>query len=249
MVFLSTFESTAQLFHGGMPITGMDATDVLLRILSALLVGILVGSEREKNRHPAGLRTNTLVALGACIVMITSESLFNRYNAFTNMDPARLGAQVITGVGFLGAGTIIHKGITIQGLTTAAGLWAVACLGLAAGNGDYFVVFVGTAVLILVLSALEGLQKKLFSHQDVIMAVGFETENLSVSMKCLNDLTQKNNFTVRDFEFDEQGKAVAVRVHLGFHGVRARENFSIAISALLADETIQHLDVKELEDS
>ena len=109
---------------------------VALRLLCAMLVGALVGVEREYTHRPAGLRTHILVALGACVASIMGQMLFAQYGG--NSDPARLSAQVITGVGFLGAGTIITRNHTrVTGLTTAAGLWATACLGLAIGAGFY----------------------------------------------------------------------------------------------------------------
>lgn len=97
--------------------------DVILRLLCAMLVGAVIGTEREYTHRPAGMRTHMLVSLGACAVMITSQMIFAQYRPFgATPDPARLSAQVITGVGFLGAGTIMREGATVKGLTTAASL-------------------------------------------------------------------------------------------------------------------------------
>ena len=101
--------------------------DIMLRLLCAMLIGVVIGTEREYTHRPAGMRTHMLVALGACAVMITSQLIFFQYRPFgATPDPARLSAQVITGVGFLGAGTILREGTSIKGLTTAASIWAVA---------------------------------------------------------------------------------------------------------------------------
>ena len=117
---------------------------ICMRLLCAMIVGLVIGTEREFTHRPAGMRTHILVALGACSVMITGELIFIPYSTLgATPDPARLGAQVITGVGFLGAGTILREGINVKGLTTAASLWTVACLGLAAGAGYYAVALVG----------------------------------------------------------------------------------------------------------
>ena len=112
--------------------------DVFLRMLCSMAVGMVIGTEREYSNRPAGMRTHILVALGACAVMLTGQMVFTQYYGYgAAPDPARLAAQVITGVGFLGAGTIMREGPTVRGLTTAASLWAVACLGIAAGGGYY----------------------------------------------------------------------------------------------------------------
>ena len=106
-----------------------------IRLILAVIIGGAIGLERGANRHPAGFRTHILVCVGAALAMLTNEYLCQVYGTG---DPARLGAQVVTGVGFLGVGTILVTGKNkIKGLTTAAGLWASACLGLALGSGFY----------------------------------------------------------------------------------------------------------------
>ncbi len=125
---------------------------VVLRILAAVLMGGIMGFERGLKNRPAGLRTYMLVCIGACMVMITNQYVFQVYQTG---DLVRMGAQVISGIGFLGAGTIIvttHN--RIKGLTTAAGLWASACVGLAIGIGFYEVAVVGTLAIVLVLTLL-----------------------------------------------------------------------------------------------
>ena len=109
--------------------------EICLRLLCAMIVGMVIGTEREYTHRPAGMRTHILVALGACAVMITGQLIFVQYRVFgATSDPARLSAQVITGVGFLGAGTILVRGkTTVTGLTTAAGLWMTAAIGIAIG--------------------------------------------------------------------------------------------------------------------
>ena len=112
----------------------LQPKQIIVRLLVALLLGAIIGTEREYTHRPAGMRTHMLVALGACAVMITGQSIFCQYYPLGAMpDPARLAAQVIAGVGFLGAGTILRDGTSIKGLTTAASVWTVACLGVAVG--------------------------------------------------------------------------------------------------------------------
>ena len=126
-----------------------------LRILMAIVLGGMIGMERGLKNRPAGLRTYMLVCLGACIVMLTNQSV---YEAFGVGDPVRMGAQVVSGIGFLGAGTIIVTARNqIKGLTTAAGLWASACVGLALGIGLYAVSIMGSVAIFVILTLLHEL--------------------------------------------------------------------------------------------
>ncbi len=131
-------------------------TAVLVRLAVATTLGAVIGWEREKHGRPAGLRTHILVALGSCLIMLISiEGLPGG-----SRDPARLAAQVVSGIGFLGAGTILRDGTSIRGLTTAASLWVVAGIGLATGTGYYLAAVVTTVVAFLVLVLLDDLERK-----------------------------------------------------------------------------------------
>lgn len=132
------------------------------KILIATIIGGIIGIERGNKNRPAGLRTHALVSVGACIVMIISFDIFNNYNHLANFDPTRLGAQVISGIGFLGAGTIIRNGINVKGLTTAASLWVVACIGLAVGAGMYLVSISSTIIVYFTLHVLGNFEKRHF---------------------------------------------------------------------------------------
>lgn len=107
------------------------------QLLLACTLGSFIGLEREYKQRPAGLRTFALVCLGSTLIMVVSFDIFDRYHTMSNFDPARLGAQVVSGIGFLGAGTIIHNKTSVKGLTSAAGLWVVAAIGLAIGSKMY----------------------------------------------------------------------------------------------------------------
>ena len=125
---------------------------VVFRIFAALLVGGLIGVERGMKNRPAGLRTYMLVCVGSCLIMMTNQYLFQ---VTGSGDPMRLGAQVVSGIGFLGAGTIVVTSHNqIKGLTTAAGLWASACIGLAIGIGLYEVAIIAGIGVFLVLTVL-----------------------------------------------------------------------------------------------
>ena len=120
--------------------------------LAALLSGI-IGYEREHSHRPAGFRTHILVSVGSALVMLTSVYIAKDQGMVT--DVTRMSAQVISGIGFLGAGTILREGFSVKGLTTAASLWAVACIGIAVGAGFYAGAFVATVVIYLTLNSLK----------------------------------------------------------------------------------------------
>ena len=108
---------------------------IYLRLVLSVVLGGLIGLERQVHRRNAGLRTHILVCLGSCLIMLTSLHVFDIYKKIVSLDPARIAAGVITGIGFLGAGTIIREPEGVKGLTTAASLWVVAGIGLAVGCG------------------------------------------------------------------------------------------------------------------
>jgi len=137
-----------------------DFAQAIFRVFLAICFGALIGLEREHAHRPAGLRTHVLVCVGSCLVMLTSEHIYNYYRQFSpNMDVARLGAQVISGIGFLGAGTIIRNGSSIKGLTTAASIWVVGCIGLATGIGYYEGAIIATLAIFLILAYIKSFAK------------------------------------------------------------------------------------------
>ncbi|HZK86569.1 MAG TPA: MgtC/SapB family protein [Syntrophomonas sp.] len=129
----------------------MDSLEIVFKLTLACILGGIIGLERESLSRPAGFRTYTLVCVGSALAMVVSIDMFAQYYHHANVDPGRIAAQVISGIGFLGAGTIIKEGASIRGLTTAAGLWAVACIGLAVGSGMYTAAIVTTALILFVL--------------------------------------------------------------------------------------------------
>jgi len=137
--------------------------DIVLRLLVAAILGGIIGYERETENKPAGFRTNMLVCIGSALVMVTSQFIFNQYQGLTNLDPARLGAQVISGIGFIGAGTIIRDGLHVRGLTTAASLWVVACIGLAVGIGFYWGAIITTLFILLILMVMKKIEERIRS--------------------------------------------------------------------------------------
>lgn len=149
--------------------------DALLKLSLAVIFSGIIGFEREHSHRPAGFRTHILVSVGATLVMMTAKFVFENYQGLTSFDPTRLGAQVISGIGFLGAGTILREGFSVKGLTTAASLWAVSCIGLAVGGGYYTGALVATVVIYLTLNTF----KRLISRRNQSKNIFIEAENMS----------------------------------------------------------------------
>ncbi|MBU5445451.1 MgtC/SapB family protein [Paenibacillus sp. MSJ-34] len=147
----------------------IDNVHILMRLLIAMLLGGLIGFEREHNNHAAGLRTHILVCLGSALIMLLSIYGFSAFVDEINVrvDPARLATAVITGIGFLGAGTILFTGKSITGLTTAASLWVVAAIGLAIGAGFYFAAVVSTVLVLLNLWVLNKIEQRFLGGKKV----------------------------------------------------------------------------------
>ncbi|MEG1345292.1 MAG: MgtC/SapB family protein, partial [Acidaminococcaceae bacterium] len=138
----------------------LDAQDwqMLMRLFLAALLGGIVGIERGSGDRPAGLRTHILVCTGSALIMLVSIYAFAGFEG--PRDPGRLAAQVVSGIGFLGAGTILHEGMTVRGLTTAASLWMVAAIGLAIGGGMIKIGIASTVIMLITLVTFHGWEKR-----------------------------------------------------------------------------------------
>jgi putative Mg2+ transporter-C (MgtC) family protein len=134
--------------------------ELILRLVAAAALGSLVGAERERLMWAAGLRTHMLVSVGACLFMIVSAYGFAGVTGDKIiLDPSRVAAQVVSGIGFLGAGSILMRGDLIRGLTTAASLWSVAALGLAVGGGLYREAAAATVIILVILAGIKPIEK------------------------------------------------------------------------------------------
>ncbi len=145
----------------------ISQTEIIFRFILAAALGGLIGIERERTSWFAGLRTHMLVCVGSTLIMIVSKYGFRDvlHQQLVVLDPSRVAAQVVSGIGFLGAGTILFWRNTIKGLTTAASLWVVAAIGLAIGGGLYLAATFTTILSVVVLAALKPLEKYLFQRK------------------------------------------------------------------------------------
>lgn len=184
----------------------------MLRIVLALLMGGLIGMERERKRRPAGFRTYMLVALGAALTVMLSQYLdYMLNNPWADIaasigiktDVSRFGAQVINGVGFLGAGTIIVTGRQeVKGLTTAAGLWASACMGLAIGAGFYECMIVGFVLIFLCMRLLPAIENAVMARARN-MNIYIEMDSVE-NVGAIVNILKANDMTLFDVEIDKE---------------------------------------------
>lgn len=137
----------------------------LVRFLFSFFLGTLVGVERETHNQPAGLRTHILISIGSTMVMLISIFIPQTFTDFQNGDPGRIAAQVVSGIGFLGAGAILKFGANVKGLTTAASIWAMAAVGLAVGAGMYMVSLIGVVIILFALTAMDLFEKWIFKER------------------------------------------------------------------------------------
>ncbi len=166
----------------------ISETDILIRLGLAALLGMIVGYERERQNQPAGLRTHAILAIGSCLAMTISINIAMQFvPAVPNGDPGRLAAQVVSGIGFLGAGAILRYGTNVKGLTTATSLWTIAIVGLAVGAGHFFSAVGTTVALIIVLVVLNFLEKRLIRVYQTINVVVTAHEN-PVLVEALTDI-------------------------------------------------------------
>ena len=154
----------------------MDNLEVLTRLLIATCLGALIGFERERSKKFAGLRTHALVALGACLLTLLSTQS-PTLSANSNYDPSRIISNIIVGIGFIGGGAILRSGYKVMGITTAATLWMVAAIGIAAGIGSYEMALMAAAIVYFVLVIFWKLEKKLRTNNSELILETTIAEN------------------------------------------------------------------------
>ncbi len=176
----------------------------IIRLLTATFLGAVIGFEREYHAKEAGIRTHLLVALGACLFMIISVYGFDFMldRDHVSFDPSRIASQVVTGIGFIGAGTIILQKQMVRGLTTAAGLWVTAAIGLACGNGMFIIAAV-TTVIVLVSLGLINVYLPYFSQKE--RHITFLVEEYGVITEILEKLRQEK-ITVLNYEMHKSAE-------------------------------------------
>lgn len=207
----------------------------------ALLCGGIIGYEREYKNRPAGLRTHMLVCIGAALVMIISQFIYEKYTPGTN-DPARLGAQVISGIGFLGAGTIIRERFSVKGLTTAATLWVVACIGLAIGSGYYIIAGIATLVIFLsliIFRKLENFLKIKENKAKLRITVQYSKE---IEKTVRNELVGKG-YKVKNMKFAKSRDLSTVMLSYDISSPNNSENWESLSESLYNNPLVLRADI------
>ena len=202
----------------------MPWSETALRLFLAALLSGCIGYERERHGRAAGLRTHILVCIGSTLVMLTGMYLSDISSGRTSVDPTRMGAQVISGIGFLGAGAILRFKASVRGLTTAASLWAVAGLGLAVGSGFYVGASIATAIMLLVLFALPRMEAGLRKdwYPTLLVEGRSDGEVLARLRAVLNEFEAE----IKDLDIHPAtaSKAAAMQFHLRLPTERQRED-------------------------
>lgn len=180
---------------------------IAISLIMTLVCSGLIGYEREYHGHSAGLRTHMLVAIGSAIIMIISVYGFS--TAFPNRDPARLAAQVVSGIGFLGAGTIIQTGTDVKGLTTATTLWLSMAIGLACGSGNFVIAALGTFIALVALIMMRHLERFANRKNPILMIV---VKSDTPIMKDILELSARYGVSVSNVESQLTSNGTRLRV-------------------------------------
>ena len=201
----------------------ISTTEILTRLITAAILGSVVGFERQRREWTAGLRTHMLVCVGSALVMIVSahgfDDVINRPGI--GLDPSRVAAQVISGIGFLGAGTILFmKNQVIRGLTTAAGLWAIAGIGLATGGGLYAAAIITTLIVLTILAAIKPVEIRVFK-KDKYNAIKLIVKRRQVNLTHIEQVLSKYKITINEVRiapaFDDNGENDEVSIYIQKH--------------------------------
>ncbi len=197
--------------------------DLLVRLLLAAVLGAAIGLERERRDHPAGMRTHLLVSVGSATFTVLSMHAFA-----SGADSSRVAAQIVSGIGFLGAGAILKYGATVRGLTTAASLWAVAAVGMAAGAGAWSIAIAATVIVILSLWPLHAVEERFFGDDDARLHVDLHVGGTAQLATLMEELGRRHAHARLLATNRRQGGVHEVEVE-----IRARD--AAAVARILQD--------------
>lgn len=211
--------------------------ELLMRLTMACVLGGVIGYERQSRRKSAGLRTNILVCLGSCLIMVLSEAIYQSVEGRTNADPARLAAQVVSGIGFLGAGAIMKEGLTVTGLTTAACLWVVAGVGLAVGAGYYSGALFTAALVFITLGTLSRLDDWVTHEKNLSLSIHTidKAGQIVRISECLEDMQLAINGVKIKTDEDEDEQRNMIYIELIIYNKQG-------IKTIIIVDAIKHID-------
>jgi putative Mg2+ transporter-C (MgtC) family protein len=191
----------------------INTYNILFRIFVSLVLGGIIGIEREKHKQLAGFRTHILICVSSTLLMLLSIYIPQAYSSMGASDPGRIAAQVISGIGFIGAGAILKIGANVRGLTTAATIWSVAAVGLVVGAGMYLEAFVGTIVILFVLTILDKIEKVFFPAQFLkYMHITFQ--DITFKTNHVLDIVRMYKIKIKDFEMTQSPQKNTTKMKL-----------------------------------
>ena len=200
----------------------MTIYEIINRMLFAAVVGSVIGLERQLKGHPIGMRTNTLVCISSAAVMILSEMMMtNTFSVYGRVVDPRLAPQVITGIGFLGAGTIMHSDSNVKGLTTAASLWSVGCIGLVIGAGFYQLAAVVTAlvfIVLLIMNYISNFFQSRVQHRNISLSIEPQLDIFLAVISHLKDCGV--NIDRADAQIDTWGENKKATIDFSVRGIK-----------------------------
>src|ERR1700730_11672769 len=178
----------------------MSNMEMLLRLVTAAALGSLIGFERERLLWAAGIRPHMLVCVGSCLIMIVSQYGFSNVLTYEHvvLDPSRIAAQVVSGIGFLGAGAILARGEIVKGLSTAASIWTVAAIGLAVGGGLYLAARRSTIIILIILAGIKPLEEA-YRSRNQSCQLKIEVDSGSLTPEILKDALKVRNGQIKRF--------------------------------------------------
>ena len=222
----------------------VNLTGAIAKLVLSMLLGATIGIERRRKGQIAGMRTFALISMGATLAMLISIYIPQEYMGLKNGDPGRIAAQVVSGVGFLGAGAIIQMKGSVRGLTTAAGIWMAACLGLSVGAGMYLVSIIATLLIIFILVNIERIElRHNFLWESKIIRV--KVHGILEDIQAVRDILKDNDIHISDefmkYDYDNELTIVnfmvrskgGVNVPLMFNTIKEKSN---AVSITITNE-------------
>lgn len=223
----------------------MDVFLVATRLILAAILGAVIGIEREIKNRAAGFRTHIIVSVGACLIMLIGIDGIGKFSSDTARDTARIAGQVISGIGFLGAGTILQKKNAVTGLTTAAALWLSGAIGLAVGIGYYEGAIIATVICLITLVSLKGISDLINKKTTKSYIMVFDTSNFN--QKSFYEFTQEEDVEVRKIDIidEDMDDKSMIESTLSFH-----KNYDIGrfFKKLKSDLHLKSVKLSEKED-
>ncbi len=216
----------ATWLHEALYSTEINTTTATFRLLVSFLIGGIVGLERRWRLQPAGFRTHILICLGATLLMMLSIYIPQEYVDFKNGDPGRIAAQIITGIGFLGAGAIIKIGSNVRGLTTAASIWLISAIGMGVGAGLYIISGIAAFLMLMALIVLERFEKRIIPDR-ITKVLSVITESRAVTSDSILAILKSYPLTVMN-----------VDIHHSYVKVTTEMNFTITYKENLPIDSI-----------